>query len=160
MGYVWALDLSMTCVGLSIFDNDAKVILITSVETKTEKNHQMKLKLIADRLLELREKYTPEIIVIEGGFSRFNTSTQVSFRVHGLINYLFWDVTQIYFQPTMVKKTFGGKGNMKKSEIKDKILQKFPNLHFSNEDESDSFSIGMCYFIKKDEGIYGKEKND
>lgn len=146
---IFAFDLSMSCVGISVFSNDGKPELVTSIDTKSEKEYSGKLKFIADKVLELKEKYKPERIVIESGFSRFNTSTQAVFRVHGLINYLFWDVKeQILYAPTTIKKVVGGRGNMKKDEIQKVILDKYPDIVFANEDESDSFSVGLCYFMK------------
>jgi Holliday junction resolvasome RuvABC endonuclease subunit len=47
-----------------------------------------------------------------------------------------------------IKKIVGGKGNMTKDEIKDIIMNKYPKVNFENLDESDSFSVGLCYFIK------------
>jgi hypothetical protein len=51
--YIWGFDLSMACTGIAIFSNDARLILVNSVDTKNGKNHQMKLKLIADKMIEL-----------------------------------------------------------------------------------------------------------
>ena len=41
MKYIYGLDLSMSCSGISIFSNDARPILVTSVDTKIGVNHQM-----------------------------------------------------------------------------------------------------------------------
>lgn len=151
--YIWAFDLSMSCTGISIFSNDGVPVLVTSIETKSEKEHSGKLKLIADKVLELKKQYPAEKIVIENAFSRFNISTQTLYRVHGLINYLFWDaIEQIYFQATTIKKTVGGRGNLKKEEIKKFVLSRFPELKLTNLDESDSVSVGICYFLQK--GVY------
>jgi Holliday junction resolvasome RuvABC endonuclease subunit len=147
--YIWAFDLSMSCVGITIFSNDGKPELITSIDTKTEKTYQSKLKFIADKVLELKEKYPPEKVAIEGGFSRFNTSTQVVFRVHGLINYLFHEVFQIYYPPATVRKTVCGVGNAKKNEVQNVILNRFDDVVFSNEDESDAFAVGLCFMLKE-----------
>jgi Holliday junction resolvasome RuvABC endonuclease subunit len=155
MGYIYAFDLSLSCTGVTIFSNEGVPILIESFETKSEKQTSGKLKLIADKVLELKEKYEPEKIILEGCFTRFNTSTQQIYRVHGLINYLFWEFPQIYFQPMSVKKQVGGRGNMKKDEIQKIILEKYPDINFENTDQSDAFSVGLCYFIK--EGVL---KND
>jgi Holliday junction resolvasome RuvABC endonuclease subunit len=149
MEYIYAFDLSMSCVGVTIFSNDGTPVLVTSIDTKTEKEHSGKLKYIADKVLELREKYDPKKIIIEGAFTRFNTSTQVLYRVHGLINYLFWDKEQVYFQPMTVKKVVGGRGNMDKDDLQKTILEKYPEIKFLNCDESDSFAVGLCYFYKK-----------
>ena len=106
-------------------------------------------KKIGNEFIRLIKEYTPEIVLIEQGFTLFNTSTQAIFRVHGLVNYLFSQYEQIYYPATTIKKIIGGKGNMKKEEIQEVIYKKYPNVKFKNLDESDAFSIGEAYFIKK-----------
>jgi Holliday junction resolvasome RuvABC endonuclease subunit len=148
--YIYAFDLSLSCVGITIFGNDAKPVLITSVDTRSEKEHQMKLKIIADFLLDLRKKYEPEKIIVEGGFSRFNASTQAVYKCHGICQYLFSDVPQLFFPPSTIKKIVGGRGNIDKDGLR-KIIENKYNVSFSNMDESDSFAVGLCYFIKMGE---------
>jgi Holliday junction resolvasome RuvABC endonuclease subunit len=148
--YIFAFDLSLSCSGITIFSNDGTPVLVTSIDTKSEKETSGKLKLIADKVLELKDKYKTNLIVLENGFTRFNTSTQQIYRVHGLINYLFWDIEQIYYAPTTVKKVVGGRGNMDKKEIRDVVMSKYSDVEFKNYDESDSFSVGLCYFMKRD----------
>ena len=147
--YIWAFDLSLSCTGISIFDDDGSIVFINSIDTRREEGHSGKLKYIADVILPLKEIYKPSIAIIEKGFTRFNTSTQVIFRVHGLINYLFYDVKQVYYEATMVKKTITGKGNVTKEELRDAIWRKYPAVVFSNLDESDSFAVGLCYLYEK-----------
>ena len=146
--YIFAFDLAMSVTGITNFDNDANVIEITSVDTKAGKTHPLKLKIIADFVLELKKKYPPDKIIIERGFYRFAASTEAVFRVHGVINYLFWDVPQILYPPMTVKKVVGGKGNLKKEELRD-IIEKEYKVSFSNTDESDSFAVGICYLKSK-----------
>ena len=148
--YIFAFDLAMGSTGVTIFRDDASFILVASIDTKKEKGHPKKLKKIADFVLDLKKQYPPHKIIIEGGFSRYNRSTQVLYRVHGLIQYLFCDFPQIIYPPMTVKKVVGGKGNMKKGELRE-IIEKKYNVVFCNNDESDSFAVGLCYFIK--EGI-------
>jgi len=152
MKYIYGLDLSMSCSGISIFSNDARPILVTSVDTKIGVNHQEKLKLIAETLLSLKKKYPPETIVIEKGFYRFAASTEAVFKVHGLVQYLFWDIPQVLYAPTTIKKLIGGKGNMKKEEIRDAVSKIFPEMVFANNDESDAVSIALCFFKKRLDG--------
>ena len=148
--YVFAFDLAMGSTGITIFRDDASVVLVTSIDTKKEEGHPKKLKKIADFVLDLKNKYPPNKIIIERGFYRFNTSTQAIYRVHGVIQYLFSEFPQIFYPPIKVKKVVGGKGNMKKDELR-KIIEKKYDMVFSNNDESDSFAVGICHFIK--EGI-------
>ena len=162
--YIWAFDLSMDDSGIVVFSQQGNPVHITSIKTNDKQSHGKRLKYIADKILELREKYPTEIIVIERGFSRFNTATQVIYKVHGLISYLFYDCEQIYYPPKKVK-SFILNGNATKKQIREEIKKKYPNIEFSktekknkktkeivieeNENESDSFAVGLTYFIDK-----------
>ena len=107
----------------------------------------MKLKIIADKMLELRKKYSPNKIIFEKGFCRFAASTEAIFKVVGVVSYLFNDIEQIFYAPTTVKKTVGGKGNLKKDELREAIRKLYPSVEFNNLDESDSFAVGITYFM-------------
>jgi len=147
--YLYAFDLSLSCTGLSIFTNDGKCVFCTSIETKDYDTHPLKLKFIGDRVLYFRSIYKPFKIIVEQGFSRFNASTQAIFKVNGLINYLFYDVEQIFLPATTVKKIILNDGHAKKENIRDYVMSKYPDMSFKNLDESDSFSIGLAYFIRE-----------
>lgn len=169
--YIWAFDLSMDDSGIAIFDNKANPIHICSIKTNEKQTHGERLKYIADKILELREKYPTKIIVIERGFSRFNTSTQVIYRVHGIINMIFHDCKQIYYPPKTIKEAIL-KGNATKLQILNVIKNRYPDVKFStievksketkevqikeNDNESDAFAVGLTYFIKN--GIINWEK--
>jgi len=148
--YVLALDLALSTTGATVFSNDAKIIENLSVETKSEKTHQAKLNLIANFLLNLKEKYSFEKIIFERGFYRFAASTQAVYKVCGVAQYIFWNIPQVFYPPATVKKIVGGKGNIKKDELRE-IIEKKYGVSFSNNDESDSCAVGLCYFYK--EGI-------
>ena len=102
--------------------------------------------------------YEPELVVIEQGFTLFNSSTQAIFRVHGIANYIFSQYEQIYLPASSIKKIVGGRGNMTKEEIQQIILSSYGNVKFHNYDESDAFSICLAYFIK--EGIIKNAKEN
>lgn len=147
--YIYAFDLSLSNSGVCIFTNDGKLVYNTSVDTKCGNNHQEKLKIIGDAFIELRKKYEASKIIVEQGFSRFNQSTQAIFKVNGVCQYLFYDVEQIFYPSSTVKKTVGGRGNITKDELCETIMSKYPGNRFENYDESDAFAVGICYFIKK-----------
>lgn len=152
--YVWGLDLSMAQTGIAIFDQYENSIFVSHIKTKQKDSHAIKLKKIADFLLDLKEKYPPDVINIERGFSRFNNSTQVTFRVHGVVNYIFYEYEQNYYPPKEVKEAVTGKGNATKKDVMNVILKKY-DINLENEDESDAFAVGLTYFKK---GIKKKEK--
>jgi Holliday junction resolvasome RuvABC endonuclease subunit len=151
MGYIWALDLSLSNSGISIFTHDGKFVFISSVETNTKDETCVRLHKIGQRFLDLKKEYKPDKIIIEKGFHRFNVSTEQVYRVVGVVEYLFWDIDKIYYPATTVKKEVTGKGNSKKFEVEATIIKNFPNARFKNLDESDSFAVGLTYFYK--EGI-------
>ena len=131
--YIWGLDLSMSDSGISIFDGD-KPVFIGNISTDSKKTHGERLKCIYDFMSVLKYKYPPKIICIERCFNRFNTSTAVLYRVHGVINMLFCDIDQIYYPPKKIKESILH-GNASKKEIMDKILEYYPNIKFKNDNE-------------------------
>lgn len=137
----------MESTGVCIFDENMNPVLIDSIPTKKSQSHGKRLKVIADKMIELKEKYPPKVIVIERGFSRFNMATQVIYRVHGVCNLIFHDCEQIYYPPKTVKEAILG-GNATKKQVEESIKRKYPDLIFSNNDESDSVAVGLTYFIK------------
>lgn len=157
--YLYGLDLSLTCTGVTIYNLDKKeFVYIGSFNTekirqkKAEKDaglylNAKKLKHLHEWLEELKEQYPPSIVVIERGLSRFNTATQVIYRVHGMINLMFHDLPQIYYPPKTVKEAIY-KGDATKAQVQKIIKNNFVDVEFANEDESDSFAVVLTYLIK------------
>jgi len=144
--YIWGLDLSLKNTGVTIFQ-DNKPIFIGSTMTKDKQTHGVRLKQIYDYLSELKDKYPPSVVCIERAFSRFNTSTAVIYRVHGIVNLLFYDVEQVYYPPKTIKESIL-KGNATKKEVMEEVLKLYPNVTFENDDQSDSFAIVVTYLNK------------
>lgn len=145
--YIYAFDLSMSDTGIAIFDLEGHIEKVCSIATKDSDSHGKRLKTIYDFILELTKEYPVEKVIIERAFSRFNTATAVIFRVHGLINFMFWDKEQIYYTPKAVKAEIVS-GKSTKKQIQESIIIHYPEINFENEDESDAASIGFTYFIK------------
>jgi Holliday junction resolvasome RuvABC endonuclease subunit len=138
----------MENTGVTIFDLETKQpIHISSIPTNKKHTHGKRLYIIAQELIKLKDKYPPSVVAIERGFSRFNTSTQVIYRVHGLINYLFYDVEQVYYPPKKIKEAII-RGDASKKLVRQMIENKYPNVKFDDEDQSDSFAIGLTYLIE------------
>lgn len=138
----------MENTGVTIFNLETKEpIYISSIPTNKKHTHGKRLYIIGQELIKLKDKYSPSIIAIERGFSRFNTSTQVIYRVHGLINYLFHDVDQVYYPPKKIKEAIV-RGDASKKLVREKIEKKYPDVKFDDEDQSDSFAIALTYLIE------------
>jgi len=155
--YIYALDLALNYTGVCIFSDDGSLIYKTTIETNKEKDTPRKLKLIGDSFLKLIKEYKPSVVVIEEGFSRFNRSTQQLFKCHGVVSYIFWEYPQVYIPASTVKKTIGGKGNIKKEELQKIIKWEYPEIEFNSMDESDAFALGQTYFIEQ--RSYNGKKN-
>jgi Holliday junction resolvasome RuvABC endonuclease subunit len=155
--YVYALDLSQNSSGVCIFTNDGQFVKALTIDTNSEKETKLKLKIIGNKFKQIAKEYPPDTIIIEQGFTLYNPSTQAIFRVQGVVSFLFADFEQIYYPASTVKKVVGGKGNMTKEEVHDAILKKYPKLKFNNYDESDAYAVGLTYFLK--EGIIKGDNN-
>lgn len=147
--YIYALDLSQNSSGVCIFTNDGKLVKMLTIDTNSEKETKLKLRMIGDEFVKIMKQYPPDIVVIEQGFTLYNPSTQAIFRVHGLINYLFSEQEQVYYPASTVKKIITGKGNSTKEDVAEVLRKKYPKIKFRNYDESDSFAVGETYFIKQ-----------
>lgn len=149
MDNILALDLSLSNSGVAVFDSRGNVLELKSINTDKEKTHPLKLKKIAKELTSIKKKYRPNMILIEQGFTRFNKSTQAIYKTVGVVNYLFFDVEQIYMNVKSIRKALLGNGNAKKDMVQNYILSEYKDLQFSNFDESDAFAIGLAYFKEK-----------
>lgn len=145
--FIYAFDLSLSCSGVVIFDEMGNPVHVTSIPTNEKLGTALRLKHIATELLTLRELYPPKRIILERAFSRFNQATAALYRVHGVVNMLFWDVEQIYYTPKDIKATLV-RGNATKAQLAEKIKQKYNQVVFQNDDESDAFAVGLTYFLK------------
>jgi len=161
--YFFGIDVSLSNTGVAVFDlNTTKLVKVTSISTAVTKktgirdnpncnNYNMitgiKLKHIYDNLIQLREEYPPAFVVIERGFTRFNKSTQVSFRVHGIVNLVFSEVENFYYIPSEIKETIYNNGKALKSDLAFLINERL-GYTFDNEDESDATAIGLTWLIK------------
>ena len=147
--YIYGLDLSMEQTGIAVLDEKGTPILITSIATNKKQSHGQRLYQIASELINLKTRYPPTVIAIERGFSRFNTSTQVIYRVHGIVNYIFHDIQQVYYPPKKVKECILN-GTATKKAIQKKLEKDYKSygISFANEDESDALAVAVTYLKK------------
>jgi Holliday junction resolvasome RuvABC endonuclease subunit len=155
--YLYGFDLSMDQSGIVIFDLDTLLpIHIDSFKTKEKETHGRRLLHIWEESKKLKEKYPPKEVAIERGFSRFNVSTQVIYRTHGIINLLFCATKQTYYPPKTVKEAIV-RGDATKKRVREVIEKKYPDVVFNNEDESDAFAVALTWLIKNGKIEWEKE---
>ncbi len=148
--YVYALDLSLNRTGVAIFTNNGNLVECFSIDTTKEKDLRGKLVIIANSYLETIKKYSPSVVVMEQGFTKYNTSTQMIFRCFGLTNYIFAEYEQITIPSSTIKKIITGRGNAKKEEVREYVSKEYPQIETNNLDESDAVATGIAYFRKKE----------
>ena len=154
--YIITFDLSLNSTGYAVFNNK-KLVEMNYIDTSEVDELQHRLKLIADVSKKLKKRYKPEKIIIEKGFSRFNYVTQKLFRVVGIINYLFYDIEQIYIPSKTVRKLICGNGNIKKIDFFLYIKDKYKKVKFERDDEADAYALAQAYFIQEEEKNGGKK---
>lgn len=152
MGYIIALDLSLSCTGCSIFSDDGEFVKTCHIDTNGKEITPWRLRNIAKFLRQIKKEYKPIKIIIEKGFYRFAKSTEQVFRVHGITNLIFYNIDQIEIHATSVRKLVTGHGNINKEQLSDWIKKEYPNITFENDDEIDSYALGIAY-LKQNEII-------
>jgi Holliday junction resolvasome RuvABC endonuclease subunit len=151
MCYIWAIDISLSNSGIAIFNEEYDLVETFCIPTDSRELVQERLSEIASKILHYKSFYKPCTLVLERGFTRFNTATQQIYRVHGLINYLFAECEQIYLPPKTIKMAITGKGNSDKKKVMEKVKELYPYSQCLNTDESDAIAIGYTY-IKQQNG--------
>ena len=145
---ILSLDLSLSNSGGCVFTTEGKPLHLFSIFTSSKLEHKDRLRTIGDRLLEVKNKYDIDTVVLESGFSRFSISTQALFKVQGVVSYLFSDCSQKNYAPSSIKKVVTGNGRADKKEVEIYVKKIWPNIQIANDDESDALAVGLCYFIK------------
>jgi len=165
--YLYGLDISLKNTGITVYDLDTKeFVFISSFSTekiRTNKDNKhlhlnaIKLNRLHQWMEGIIEEYPPSVVSIERMFSRFPTETQVIAKATGVIQSLLWDKPQYLYPPKKVKALVLN-GNATKKELSFSINEKYNDITFENEDESDSFAVALSFLI--DNGLVEWEKPD
>lgn len=148
--YAYGLDISMSTSGIAIFNMDTlKPVLVTSITTNDKSEHGHRLNEQRCYMKTIATEYKPTVIFIEKGFTRHNTATQVIFRTVGVYNELLRNFPQEYLAPSTVKKAITGNGRASKELLQEVLTERYPEINFSNEDESDAVGVVLCGLIQQ-----------
>jgi Holliday junction resolvasome RuvABC endonuclease subunit len=150
--YLHAWDLSLKCPAVTIFDlGTFEPVCIQHYLVKGKHTHGKRLYELYQAALALQTTYPPTACAVERGFSRFNTETQVLYRVHGIFNMAYKDVPQFYYPPKTVKAALLD-GDATKKQVQEAIKKHYSNIEFADgdpgEDESDSCAVGVTHMIQ------------
>lgn len=158
---ILSIDASLNCPGFAVMDIiDGKVDLImtTAVDNShppskkhPKKSTAEKLQEIAGCFYRLLKQYEPDVIVRERGFSRHSATTQLLFRVVGVldlvaINNASKEIEEI--PPKEVKLTMTGSGTADKTLVATSLAYYVGQRPYVTDDESDAVAVGITYAIK------------
>lgn len=157
-----ALDLSLSSTGYAVIqweDGCATVLEVGHIDNKRKGrmkwSHGKRLLNIYEELSFVINSY-PDIeqVVREKSVSRFNRSTQVLFRVVGVVDLL---LEEYGLQPSKeitiseTKKVITGDGKAEKEAVATAVQQYLAEkVNFTNDDESDAVAVGVAYCIKEE----------
>lgn len=163
---ILSIDPSLSSTGYSIISSRKKIILSSRYVTKNNIPENQRLKNIVLELFDIfNSDDTISEIVLEDGFvnsKNFRSGVQLAKLRGGIITYFEIAGIPVYTQePTETRKNLGLKGNAKKEEVANKILEMYPDLinkigPYSDKnnkqktsDMYDSVCIGIAHLNKK-----------
>lgn len=163
--YLYAFDLSLDCTGLVIFNIDThEHVIIKSFPMKKTVTKGEKLATLHYEVSKLMKDYPPHCVAVEGVYistvaknqyaqaNRFK-SAEALFNCHGVIYCLMWKCPLYTYQPKTIKMIVGGHGDSTKEKVQQSIKNKYKNIKFENNDESDAYGVGVVCMVKE----YGME---
>lgn len=154
---ILCLDVSLSCTGYAVFDNNGKIVDKGLIDTKNIKIkdkeiHSEKLLCIFNNLNKLEHKYNFSKIIIERSFVKFNNATKAIQKVLGVIELLFNKKEIILISPKSTK-TFLCNGNADKKDMIRAVNFQY-NLDLKEEEKykedniADAVALGHYYFNK------------
>jgi len=106
---------------------------------------------IYNQMLYFRDKVKPDRLIIERPFMRHMDSTMAIMGALGIVRYGLPEMEPIFISANTIKKEIAGHGHAKKYVVQGALMKMFPEISFSNDDESDALGAGITYL--KMEGI-------
>lgn len=167
--FVLGIDASLTSTGWSIIDRETlNVVDVGRIQTSTKMgDDDERIAFIIDSLLEIKEKYRVTDVGLEDGFVQRNKRVGlVLAKLRGGVTFVLrvTGATVCSMQPSEVKLHFmgEGKGNTKKEEVAQVILEHYPENQLvqglgefddsqskkKNSDMYDAISIGVARVLK------------
>lgn len=164
--YILSIDPSLSSTGYSIINADTREVLFSSrYITKPNIPENERIKNIVLKLYEVSLDEDIKEVAMEDGFissANIKSGMQLAKLRGSIITYFNINSVPVYTQePSETRKNLGLKGNAKKEEVANKILELYPELintigSYSDKanknktsDMYDSVCIGIAHLNKK-----------
>lgn len=150
---ILGIDPGTTMMGfgvISVVDNKMKCLQLNELALQKYPDHNLRLKLIFERTIELIETFHPDEIAIEAPFFGKNVQSMLKLgRAQGVAMAagLSREIPVTEYAPRKIKMAVTGNGNASKEQVA-KMLQSILNLKKlpENLDSTDGLAAAVCHF--------------
>jgi len=154
---ILGIDPGTTMMGfgvISILDKKMKCLQLNELNLTKYSDHNVKLKLIFERTIELIETYHPDEIAVEAPFFGKNVQSMLKLgRAQGVAMAagLSREIPVTEYSPRKIKMAVTGNGNASKHQVA-KMLQSILNLKTlpKNLDSTDGLAAAVCHYYNGD----------
>lgn len=154
---ILAMDLSLNCPGLAVLRVCNKKISLLHASSLDQSKSTLpaayKIDLIRQWVEGAISKYSPDVFVMERGFSRFPKVTQTLFRVVGVVENTVVRLTGVSdvetIPPKEVKKLIALDGGADKQAVSQGLTPYLGSHDYRCDDESDAAAVGVAYALLK-----------
>ena len=147
---ILGIDPALNNTGWTILDfqgNDPIFVSMGHISNKQKTDYYVKLANIRSSIVELVQKYQPQVLSIEETF--VNTNARSSLKL-GIVRGVIISVALEYglevkeFEPSEIKKAITGTGRAEKEQVSYMAKVLVPQASPQTLDESDSLAIALC----------------
>lgn len=154
---ILGLDPGTTVMGygiISIKGNRMHLLQYGVIHLSKYTGHELKLKKIFDRVLNLLDEYHPDEVALEAPFYGKNVQSMLKLgRAQGVAMSaaLYREIPIIEYAPKKVKQSVTGNGNASKEQVARMLMtllgiRELPKLL----DATDALAVAVCHYFQKD----------
>lgn len=141
MAYVFVIDPGLRFAGITAFANGA-IIHSETLKFNTKLSQQKRIFHLFDRMEELAKTF-PEVSVV---VTEYQFVSQMSWIVGCLMTFAgSIDAELVKYTPSQWKKMATGKGNISEEELRDSIIEIYPEAGQYSEHQIDTLGMYLAY---------------
>ena len=160
---ILGIDPGTTIMGYGLISIDGKkfdLINMGVLHLSKLKTHELKLKKIFDRTLELIEEYKPDELAVEAPFFGKNVQSMLKLgRAQGVAMSaaLYRDIPIFEYSPKKIKMSITGNGNASKEQVAS-MLKSLMNIQDipKHLDATDGLAAAVCHYFQKEKSSSSK----
>lgn len=132
-----------TKTGIAFVDGSKSVVHTEEIEFKKLAGFERVSSIVA-RVIELKDEYKPDLIIIEEMFVGHTSSAIPLIQIGSILRYFLWQegIRYLDVPPTVLKKFVTGKGNSKKEEVMMHVLKQWGHESKTNN-TADAVGLAM-----------------